>query len=405
MCTVNFDSDAYALTDTGLVRTHNEDANRFCHTVNGDLFVVCDGMGGHAGGAHASHLAVESICRHISGHKNSNPGQCIAAALEYANTRVYDEACRRPGLKGMGTTACVALVCDGKMWYAHVGDSRIYYYNNKSQTLYRLTKDHSVVQALVDQGIITEAEAEHHPEKNKIRKSLGIKETVEPQLCRMPLIPAQRDVVMLCTDGLSGMIDEKDILEVLSTADNVNHTAKMLVELAKSGGGNDNITVQLIRFRNAGSENAVFEPVNRGVTIKNNSTPAAAHKNAFLPWVLIAVSAIAILIAGLLLVNNDETAIPPAAVAMPAESVSVNNEAYKEELRKFNIPENAYTDDNDGNGRTFRFYKRPENNDGDLIVFPDNEYSTGHFDFRAGGGYDPYNGKNIKNFRRDGSPR
>ncbi|MDO5395543.1 MAG: Stp1/IreP family PP2C-type Ser/Thr phosphatase [Bacteroidales bacterium] len=402
---VNFDSDVCALTDTGLVRTHNEDANRFCPTVNGDLFVVCDGMGGHAGGAHASNLAVESICRYISGQKSSNPGQCIAAALEYANTRVYDEACRRPALKGMGTTACVALVCDGKMWYAHVGDSRIYYYNNKSKTLYRLTKDHSVVQALVDQGIITEAEAEHHPEKNKIRKSLGIKETVEPQLCRMPLIPAQGDVVLLCSDGLSGMIDEKDILEVLATAGNINHAAKTLVELAKSGGGNDNITVQLIRFSNADSENAVFEAVNRGVSLKGNSVAAGTRRKTVWPWVLITVSAIAILIAGMLLVNNDEKVIPPASVAMPSGPATVNNEAYKEELRKFNIPENAYTDDNDGNGRTFRFYKRPENNDGDLIVFPDNEYSTGHFDFRAGGGYDPYNGKNIKNFKRDGSPR
>ena len=200
MSIINFDNDVCALTDVGLVRDHNEDSNRMARTINGDLFVVCDGMGGHVGGATASQIGADSICQYMNSHECTIPQQSLTDALEFANSRIYATSRANPELRGMGTTACVALVRGDKVWYAHVGDSRIYYYDSKNIGLYRLTKDHSVVQAMVDQGLITEEEAETHPEKNKIRKSLGIKETVEPEPCQMPLVPAEGDMILICSD-------------------------------------------------------------------------------------------------------------------------------------------------------------------------------------------------------------
>ena len=328
MSIVDFDNNVTAITDVGLVRPHNEDSNRVAKTANGDLFVVCDGMGGHVGGATASKIGVDSICSYVNEHECAIPQQFLIKALEYANGQIYSEARANPELRGMGTTACVALVRDDKVWYAHVGDSRIYYYNAKQRGLYRLTKDHSVVQALVDQGLITEAEAEHHPDKNKIRKSLGIKEDVEPEPCQMPLIPAEGDILLICSDGLSGMMSEDDILEVLSTTPDTNEAGKILVELAKSGGGTDNITVQLVKFSNIGAREAVFDPKNKGITrdYKNGSTRESGKRLRW-PWVIIAFSCVLLLISIILLIPQKDTA-PAKDVDEPQPSI-VEEYAYK----------------------------------------------------------------------------
>lgn len=299
MSIINFDNDVCALTDTGLVRPHNEDSNRVERTQNGDLFVVCDGMGGHVGGATASRIGVESICQYVREHECNMPQQFLVKALEYANERIFAGSRATPNLRGMGTTACVALVRDDKVWYAHVGDSRIYYYNSKKKALYRLTKDHSVVQALVDQGVITEAEAEHHPEKNKIRKSLGIKADVEPEPCQIPLIPSEEDILLICSDGLSGMMDDEDILEVLITTKEVNDAGKTLIELAKSGGGTDNITVQIIRFSGIGKRDAVFDAKNGGVF--GNTNNERKDVKSIWPWITMAVSCVMLILACVLL--------------------------------------------------------------------------------------------------------
>lgn len=303
MSIVNFDNDVCALTDTGLVRTHNEDSNRVERTNNGDLFVVCDGMGGHVGGATASRIGVESICQYVQHHECDIPQQFLIRALRYANERIFAESRANSNLRGMGTTACVALVRNDKVWYAHVGDSRIYYYNAKKTALFRLTKDHSVVQALVDQGLITEAEAEHHPEKNKIRKSLGIKEDIEPEPCQIPLMPSDGDIMLICSDGLSGMMDEEDILEVLTTTPNVNEAGKRLVELAKAGGGTDNITVQIAKFSGIGNRDAVFEAKNKGVQ-KQQASAKHPSKKSTLYWIVAFVSTVVFLFTTLFLFYN-----------------------------------------------------------------------------------------------------
>lgn len=327
MSIVDFDNNVTALTDVGLVRPHNEDSNRVAKTNNGELFVVCDGMGGHVGGATASKIGVDSICSYVNEHECAIPQQFLVKALEYANSQIYSEARANPELRGMGTTACVALVRDDKVWYAHVGDSRIYYYNAKQRGLYRLTKDHSVVQALVDQGLITEAEAEHHPDKNKIRKSLGIKEDVEPEPCQMPLIPAEGDILLICSDGLSGMMSEDDILEVLSTTPDTNEAGKVLVEVAKSGGGTDNITVQLVKFSNIGSREAVFDPKNKGIALS-----PIKEKKTVIKWPiwLIAASALLLIIAALLLFtrNNNKKPIEEATPIPEQVDEQSNTPAY-----------------------------------------------------------------------------
>ncbi len=372
MTMVNFDNNVCAITDKGLVRSNNEDSNCVERTRNGDLFVVCDGMGGHVGGAIASRIGVDSICHYVNEHDCLMPQQFLTKALEYANTRIFSEACSHPDLKGMGTTACVALVRDDKVWYAHVGDSRIYYLNSKTRTLFRLTKDHSVVQSMVDQGLISESDAEHHPEKNKIRKSLGINATVEPEPCQMPLIPANGDMLLLCSDGLSGMMDEVDILEVLLVANNVNASGKALLELAKSGGGTDNITLQIVKFSDVGEREAVFDAKNKGVSLPVEQNLVKTRKPLW-PWITIAASILILLIALMLLFNRptqDNT-------VKETPQTTVVEDGYLKEIHGAK-PDKTY---NHG-GREYEYYKLP-NGKGLLLYKDTKQYEIGEFKDRV----------------------
>lgn len=405
---VNFDSDVCALTDTGLVRPHNEDSNRVERTHNGDLFVVCDGMGGHVGGATASKIGVNSICQYVMEHECTIPQQFLVKALEYANGNIFKESRSNTGLKGMGTTACVALVRGDKVWYAHVGDSRIYYYNSKTKTLYRLTKDHSVVQALVDQGVITEAEAEHHPEKNKIRKSLGIKEDVEPEPCQMPLIPSDGDVLLICSDGLSGMMDEDDILEIISTTPNVNEAGKALVELAKAGGGTDNITLQIIKFSGIGEREAVFDARNKGVKTQNDSSKHTSTM-PFWRWVVIIVPIVAFLLAALLILHSSSNDSTNKSGLVEDPMNITKEDAYLERVRGLESVRFSYR------GNTYLFFIKnrlsDEKVEGVLVREDTKDFSVGYFHevhkiidgVESFDRYDPFEG--VEKFNPDGTLR
>lgn len=392
MSIVNFECDVCAITDVGLVRPHNEDSNRVSQTPNGDLFVVCDGMGGHVGGATASRIGADSICQYINEHACTIPQQFLVKALEFANNQIYSEAKVNPELRGMGTTACVALVREDKVWYAHVGDSRIYYFNARKRSLFRLTKDHSVVQALVDQGLITEEEAEHHPEKNKIRKSLGIKEDVEPEPCQMPLIPAEGDILLVCSDGLSGMMSEDDILEVLTTTPEINEAGKMLVELAKSGGGTDNITVQLIRFSNVGDRDAVFEPKNCGIS-KGPGNKSKPRVTKIWPWIIIAVSAIMLFIALLLFIPSK-----PQSSGIEESKISTNNNPEPAYLQL--IPSNRKPDDtfNGEKGTEWAYYKSVWQGNDIIVNLTDYSYRISKYVKSPNGRYIPADGSTEKRY-------
>ena len=244
----NVNLEAYGLSVTGQVRKANEDSCGFATVPNGDLFVVCDGMGGHVGGATASKIAVEQIIQHFKAQRYENVYQALADALCRANIQILGEAAANPSLKGMGTTACIVLVSGNDAYIAHVGDSRIYLYEAAKKRLFRITKDHSFVQSLVDLGQLDDRDAEHHPRKNVIMKALGTKETLKPEVYESPVQPAKGDMFLICSDGLSGMVDDNGIEAILSSNASIEEKTDQLVANANvPGKGLDNITAQLIK--------------------------------------------------------------------------------------------------------------------------------------------------------------
>lgn len=234
------------LTDVGLVRKANEDYYGCFNTANGHVFVVCDGMGGHVGGAVASQTAVEAI-KTFYDTPHANIFVALQTALVKANEAILEKIKEAPELDGMGTTCVLLVIKEGKVYYAHIGDSRIYYIHRNQ--LKHITKDHSFVQSLVDEGHITEEEAEMHPNKNQITKALGIHPTIEPTICEEPIIPQSDDYFLLASDGLTGMTNDDSILEAIIEPEKaLQEKVIRLIELAKEGGGKDNITAQLIHF-------------------------------------------------------------------------------------------------------------------------------------------------------------
>jgi protein phosphatase len=262
---IDFSKDVYSVTDVGLVRKANEDNCAYQETINGFLFVVCDGMGGHVGGAKASSIAVNSIVDFFSKEKYTNFKKALTDAITYANLEILYKVAENPELTGMGTTACIVLINDDQVWFAHVGDSRIYLYSNQKQQLYRLTKDHSIVQTLVDTGEITEADAERHPQRHRILKALGMKSVLQATVCEMPLLPANDDIILLCTDGLSCMVNDTVLQHTLEQNLSLQEKGDQMLKLAKQEGGIDNITIQLVNVSNSTHTISIFES-------KNNSS-------------------------------------------------------------------------------------------------------------------------------------
>lgn len=262
----------------GNVRKAQEDSHGFkLDTPNGDLFVVCDGMGGHVGGAKASSLAVDSIIEYINKEKYATPIDALNGALQFANMQILGFADANPEYKGMGTTACLLLLRDDGAWIAHVGDSRIYLYLGKEKKLHRITKDHSFVQSLVDAGEITDEEAEHHPNKNRILKALGIKPELSPTFNyeNRPILPKSGDIFLICSDGLSGMIPDSTIEKVLGQNLSFPQKGERLIDLAMKGetvvpGGQDNCTVELIEIEKSAAKKSVFHSYNPNQTAPKN---------------------------------------------------------------------------------------------------------------------------------------
>lgn len=235
-------------TDIGCKRAANEDNMGTAETVNGLVSVVCDGMGGHVGGATASKIAVETILEFIDSQYFDDPRICIGEAVDAANRAILKQASIQPELSGMGSTCVVLLVRDGKVYLGHVGDSRIYLIRDRR--IKQLTKDHSFVQMLVDRGEITHEQAERHPRKNEITNALGIADMKPATIMTDAISPMAGDVFLLCSDGLSGMVSDKEIERVVSKQADLRaqERADLLVEKAKEYGGLDNITVQLVEF-------------------------------------------------------------------------------------------------------------------------------------------------------------
>jgi protein phosphatase len=235
-------------SDTGRVRKANEDSMDVFDTANMRVFVVCDGMGGHVGGHIASQTAIIAIKEFMLNHAFTDPREAIHNSIIAANEAILRRAQLHPELCGMGST-CVMLVVtsDGKVYYGHIGDSRIYIVANHQ--IRQLTKDHSYVQTLIDEGKISKEQAENHPRKNEITNALGIPGMQPPTLCNEPIEPEAGNCFMLCSDGLTSMIDDTHIEHIVSKHEiNIQQRTMKLVQMANEAGGKDNITVQLVEF-------------------------------------------------------------------------------------------------------------------------------------------------------------
>ncbi len=239
-------------TDTGLRRQLNEDHIGFDQELG--IAVLADGMGGHQSGEIASHMAVESVLEHLQRLVNpETPGaitgsqllEHVSNTISYSNAQIFEAAEALEEHKGMGTTLVAAIVQEQQIYAGHVGDSRLYLYRNR--VLKRITRDHSLVQDLIDRGFYTEEEARQANVGHIVTRALGTKEEVEVDTLQHDL--EEDDVFLLCSDGLSDMVDDWKIQEVLKDSNgDLEQTAQTLVDTANRNGGKDNISVILMQI-------------------------------------------------------------------------------------------------------------------------------------------------------------
>jgi protein phosphatase len=228
------------VTDPGRKRQRNEDS----YVLSPPLFAVADGMGGAQAGEVASRLAAAAL--EDTDHGSLRGEQGVAALIQEANRRVYERSTEDPSVSGMGTTMTVALVEDGDVSIGHVGDSRAYLVRGGS--LQQLTDDHSLVNELVKSGRLSPEEAETHPQRSVITRALGTDPDVDADVFTVHARPG--DVFLLCSDGLSSMVSDEAILEVVErNRDDLNRAARELVKAANRVGGDDNITVVAFELR------------------------------------------------------------------------------------------------------------------------------------------------------------
>jgi protein phosphatase len=244
---------AAARTDVGQRRSVNED----CFALVSDLglYLVADGMGGHTAGQLASRLATAGTIDAL--RRIASAGATLTEKLRYcvagANRQIYDTAVAKPELAGMGTTLVALLAAGGRLALAHVGDSRAY--RVRAGEIRQLTDDHSLVAELLRRQEISPVAAQDHPQRHVLTRALGVRRIVEPDL--LELTPAAGDVFVMCSDGLTGHVSDAEIARCVTAETRPELACAQLVALANQRGGEDNITVALIRCdenRDGGSE-------------------------------------------------------------------------------------------------------------------------------------------------------
>ncbi len=235
-----------ALSETGYTRGENQDRMSGSQVPLGNLYIVADGMGGHKGGAVAAGIAVQELQGYITqASPSESVDRVIEAAFKKANDVVYKEAhSGDPTTEGMGTTAVLLLVSGGVATLAHVGDSRAYLYRNSAVS--QLTRDHTVVQRMIEAGMLKPEEASRHPDASVLERAIGSTPTVEVDIYNHQL--QEGDAILLCSDGLCGYVADGEIEAALRHHGTVQETTARLVGLALEKGGHDNVTVQLIRY-------------------------------------------------------------------------------------------------------------------------------------------------------------
>ena len=236
-----------AMTDVGLVRSTNEDT--FTYLVkdeNNFIAFVCDGMGGHLGGSFASSKTVEFINEAYNNLDTSKPlrnvGVWLFDLLQQANDYIFEQSLTNENLKGMGTTVSGVINFNGEIYYAHIGDSRIYVYSESD--LQQITTDHTYVNTLLLNGLISFKQAQKHPKRHVLTNALGIKRKVSVDIGQIKL--KDNENIIICSDGLHNMLDGKKLLKVLSEKVDIEYKINLLKDKALSNGGLDNITVILL---------------------------------------------------------------------------------------------------------------------------------------------------------------
>ncbi|MFT6395377.1 MAG: protein phosphatase [Bradymonadia bacterium] len=232
------------LSDVGRERSENQDAFGSSSLAGLDFYIVCDGMGGHRGGSTASRIGIARVEEFLAA-SDLPIAERMVASLEEANNAIFARSQRERELSGMGTTAVLLAVdhSDGRAYYGHVGDSRLY--RVRANEIRQLTRDHTFVQRLVDDGILDAEAAESHPQSNVIIRSLGGQAEAEVEVGDTPLHLEDGDVFLICSDGLHGLVGEQEMATIIATLP-LDEAARRLIARANEEGGHDNITVELI---------------------------------------------------------------------------------------------------------------------------------------------------------------
>lgn len=233
----------FSMTDIGRKREINQDYVFATDETIGNLpnlLVVADGMGGHRAGDFASRFTVEVLAEEVQNSKETHPEQILGNAIQAANERLMEEAAKDSRLEGMGTTLVAATILDHVLYFANVGDSRLYLINKEIR---QLSKDHSMVEEMVRLGGLTEEEAKHHPDKNIITRAMGVKDKVEPDFFEYRLKGG--DTILMCSDGLTNMVDDDEIFQIVKSARDIVEAVETLIQRANENGGSDNIGIVL----------------------------------------------------------------------------------------------------------------------------------------------------------------
>lgn len=236
-------------TDVGRKRSQNQDSGAAVPELG--LFIVSDGMGGHQGGETASKTAVETIVENVTAACQGDwDGRVvISKAIQMANAAIFQKAMKEPKLQGMGTTTTALLFKDKVLYIGHVGDSRCYFF--RPQAIWQATRDHSLVQEKLRAGLITRKEVKTDKMKNVITRSVGFEPQVNVEIYQMKVQPG--DCFLICSDGLSGLVEDLDLLKIMQNEFYENgdpqQTVQSMVEAANENGGDDNITTILVQVK------------------------------------------------------------------------------------------------------------------------------------------------------------
>lgn len=230
------------LSDKGMIRTLNEDSCNYYECSRFKIYVVADGMGGHNAGEVASKMAIDGVIEFIKDNINlCDEKDILREAINFVNKKIFYYSHERDDLNGMGTTITACLLGVEKIYIANVGDSTTF--GIKDNIIEKITKDHSLVQELVDLGTISAKEAVNHPKKNIITRAVGTNENVQVDIFEME--KNQYDLFLLCSDGLTNEVTNEQIISVMLNSESFNEACKNLIEIANKNGGRDNITVLL----------------------------------------------------------------------------------------------------------------------------------------------------------------